>query len=87
MKKKTEQEITKVQDISREFVFDFYGAATKEDRKWIKESLEKYEKEKGPMKYFAAFRVEFANKFFPDIFKAKKKKSSLLDELNKTYKD
>lgn len=39
-------------------------------------------KEKGDVKYFAAFRAEFADKFFPELRakKSNKKTNSLLDD-------
>ena len=83
------KEITKVLDISREFVENFYATASIEDQLWIEERMDKLMKEKGDVKYFAAFRSEFAKKFFPELVSTKvnKKKESLLETLRKIRKD
>lgn len=79
--KEVKKEITKVLDISREFVEEFYRTASKEDREWIKGETARCITEKGDVKYFAAFRPEFAKKFFPELVakKSSKKKASMLD--------
>ena len=89
VKKQEAKEITKVLDISREFVESFYATANIEDQLWIEERMDKLMKEKGDVKYFAAFRSEFAKKFFPELISTKvnKKKESLLETLRKIRKD
>jgi len=76
------KEIKKILDISRDFVKNFYRTASNEDREWIKGRTAALMKEKGDVKYFAAFRAEFADKFFPELRakKSNKKTSSLLDD-------
>lgn len=76
------KEIKKILDISRDFVKDFYRTASNDDREWIKGRTAALMKEKGGVKYFAAFRAEFADKFFPELRakKANKKTNSLLDD-------
>ena len=84
---------TKVVAISRKFVEDFHATAGREEQLWIEShieaALEKAIKEKGVEKgnkeYFAAFRTEFAKKFFPSLVAERKykPKESLLDTLRK----
>lgn len=86
---KEEKVITKVLDISREYVEDFYRKASKEDKEWMKGRTAELVLEKGDIKYFAAFRSEFAKKFFPELFtkKAGKKKVSMLDMFEQIDKE
>jgi hypothetical protein len=73
----------RVVDIDKSFVKEFTAAASAKDRKWIMLTLERANAEKGNRGGFSAFRVEFAKKYFPEIFSAKntKKKPTLLEEL------
>lgn len=84
---------TKIIQISRKFVEQFHATATKEEQLWIESHIEAALKnairekgvEKGNKEYFAAFRAEFAKKFFPELVADKKykPKESLLDTLRK----
>lgn len=80
---KKNKEVTKVVDINREFVEKFAETATDEEIKWIMDTIEELIKEKGEKGYFAAFRMEFAKKFMPELIAKKKvvKKKSMLDNL------
>ena len=59
------------------------AAASAKDKKWILLTLERANSEKGNRGGFSAFRVEFARKYFPEIFSKKnsKKKPTLMEEL------
>ncbi len=65
------KEITKVTDISRKFIEEFFAVAPKVEQDWIIERSETLMSEKGDRKYFAAFRSEFAKRYFPELFAAK----------------
>ena len=77
------REITKVLQISNEYVRDFYATANPQDRKWIKQRIAQLPLEVGAARYFGKFRAEFAKKFLPHIVasKAKVSRKSLLDNL------
>ncbi|MBT3319322.1 MAG: hypothetical protein HN389_06065 [Clostridia bacterium] len=74
------KEITKVLDISRKFTEEFFAEAPKVEQDWMIERSEALVAEKGDRKYFAAFRSEFAKRYFPELFKAKSnaKKASMV---------
>lgn len=74
---------TSILEISREFVTEYYKTASAEDKAWIQESIKRHEKESGSVKYFAAFRSDFARKFIPELVASKKQKKtvSLFDTL------
>lgn len=73
----------RVVDIDKKFVKEFAAAASAKDKKWILLTLERANSEKGNRGGFSAFRVEFARKYFPEIFSKKnnKKKPTLMEEL------
>ena len=73
----------RVVDIDKKFVKEFAATASAKDKKWILLTLERANSEKGNRGGFSAFRVEFARKYFPEIFSKKnsKKKPTLMEEL------
>ena len=73
----------RVVDIDKKFVKEFAAAASAKDKKWILLTLERANSETGNRGGFSAFRVEFARKYFPEIFSKKnnKKKPTLMEEL------
>lgn len=87
-----EKEITKVLDISSDFINEFYENASEVDKEWIAEQMEiavtaaeAKTAGKGEVRYFASFRSAFATKYFPELFSTKKgqKKETLLDRIRK----
>lgn len=83
MENNTEKKITKVLQISGQFVKDFCKTASKEDCEWVLSTMARHREEKDNVKYFAPFRTEFARKFFPEMVskKTKAKKVELIDEI------
>ena len=79
----TNKEITKVQQISNDFIEEFYKTANTQDREWIKIRTAELTIEFGKAKYFFKFRAEFAKKFLPHIVASKKivNKKTLLERL------
>lgn len=72
------KKITKVTQISKKFVKDFYSQATTttEQKEWIKSKIKEAEN-KDRQHWFTLFRLEFAHEFFPELFK----KRDFIDEL------
>lgn len=70
--------ITKVAQISKSFVKEFYSqtTTTAEQKTWIKTKIKEAEK-KDKQHWFTIFRLEFAHEFCPDLFK----KRNFIDEL------
>jgi len=78
------KEITKVLQISKAYIENFFKSANPQDRAWIMQRLAQIELEVGESKSFVKFRMEFAKKFKPELL-AKKSKSgrkSLLERLD-----
>lgn len=70
--------VTKVAQISKKFVKDYYeNNATAADRTWIKSQIKEYRQQYGERYYFNPFRLEFAKRFLPELFA----KRDFLDEL------
>lgn len=82
-KDRTGREITKVLQISNDYIANFYQTANSEDRQWIMQRIAQLTIEFGEGKYFTKFRMEFAQKFLPHIVSSKTRttKKSLLDRL------
>lgn len=71
-----------VLEISKEYIKAFYKTANTEDRYWIKERIAVLTDENDDAVYFSKFKMEFAERFLPNIIKKEKPaKKSLLDEL------
>ena len=76
---------TKVISITQDYVFSYYDEqASSAEQAWMRENIARYKKEKGEVKWFPAFRAEFAKKFMPEILarkKAKGRKPDLLERM------
>lgn len=75
---------TKVISITQDYVFAYYQTVSPAEQAWMQENIARYKKEKGEVKWFPAFRAEFAKKFMPEILahkKAKGRKPDLLERM------
>lgn len=77
----------RVIDIDRALVHEFAKTQSVEEVKWMKLALEKANLERGEQYGFAAFRVEFAERYYPEIIAKKKRKPTLLDDLTKMLEE
>lgn len=67
--------------INRKFVMEYLKIVNFEEKIWITETMKKFNEEMGEKSGFMAFRVEFAKRYFPEIVKGKKKRLTLLEEM------